>query len=76
MCEGLKLPDLKDGYMKTTGELKGNLRASEHRASMKLVPLALLAAVEDVMGAPGPPIVELVTKCDSINQITSPAVIC
>lgn len=61
-CEGLKLPDLKDGYVKTTGELKGHLQATEHRAMMQLVPLALLAAVEDVMGAAGHPIVELVCR--------------
>ena len=66
-CEGLKLPDLKDGYVKVSGELKGHLQASEHRAMMQLVPLALLAAVEDVMGAAGHPIVELVCRYNKLN---------
>lgn len=48
--------------MKATGELKGHLQASGHRAMMQLVPLALLAAMEDVMGAVGYPIVELVCR--------------
>lgn len=61
-CEGLKLPDLKDGYIKSDGTLKGHLQAAEHRSMMQIVPLALLAAVEDVMGAHGHPIVELVMR--------------